>query len=65
MGDASNTDAGGKEKARPFVNESNVIMYLDMVHEKIIELKGVKQYMDFKVNSYEKKIEEYYSFLDC
>ena len=38
-------------------------MYLDMVHEKIIELKGVKQYMDFKVNSYEKKIEEI-EFLD-
>jgi hypothetical protein len=30
------------------VTENNVIMYLDMIHEKIIELKGVNQYLDVK-----------------
>ena len=33
---------------RPFVTENNVIMYLDMIHEKIAELKGVAQYLDWK-----------------
>ncbi|XP_059086891.1 coiled-coil domain-containing protein 63-like [Tigriopus californicus] len=37
-----------QEPERPFINESNVIMYLDMVHEKIIELKGIAQYLEFK-----------------
>ena len=39
-------DAGGV--AKPFITENNVIMYLDMVNEKIIELKGVTQYMKAK-----------------
>ena len=40
-----------KEQERPFVNENNVIMYLDMIHEKVLELKGVVQYLDFKENA--------------
>ena len=28
---------------KPFVTEANVIMYLDMIHEKVIELKCVYQ----------------------
>ena len=31
---------------RPFVTENNVIMYLDMIHEKIIELKCVAQFVE-------------------
>ncbi len=35
--------------ARPLVvTENNVIMYLDMVHEKIVELKTVAQFLDSK-----------------
>ena len=41
---------GGLPKAekpeRPFVNESNIIMYLDMVNEKGVELKGIAQFVD-------------------
>ena len=36
---------GEDEAERPFVNENNVIMYLDMIHEKVIELKGVEQFL--------------------
>ena len=25
---------------RPFITEANVIMYLDMIHERVLELKG-------------------------
>jgi hypothetical protein len=35
-----------KELARPFINENNIVMYLDMIHERIIELKVVCQYID-------------------
>ena len=39
---------GGLSKAaetpeRPFVNENNIIMYLDMVNERTVELKGKKK----------------------
>ena len=38
-----------EEPKRPFVNDNNIIMYLDMIHEKIVELKGVAQFIDFQV----------------
>ena len=31
---------------RPFVTENNIIMYLDMIHERLIELKCVAQFVD-------------------
>ena len=31
---------------RPFVNEKNIIMYLDMVNERAVELKGIAQFVD-------------------
>ena len=31
---------------KPFVTETNVIMYLDMIHEKVIELKCVYQFVE-------------------
>ncbi|XP_023338844.1 coiled-coil domain-containing protein 63 [Eurytemora carolleeae] len=37
-----------EEPKRPFVNDNNIIMYLDMIHEKIVELKGVAQFIDFQ-----------------
>lgn len=40
-----------KQHERPFVKESNVIMYLDMIHEKIMELLTVVQYITFKSSS--------------
>ena len=30
-----------EEPVRPFVNENNIIMYLDMVNERSVELKGI------------------------
>ena len=38
-----------EEPQRPFVNDNNIIMYLDMINEKIVELKGVVQFLDFQV----------------
>ena len=31
---------------RPFVTEQNIIMYLDMVNERVIELKSIAQFVD-------------------
>ena len=31
---------------RPFVTEHNIIMYLDMVNERVIELKSIAQFVD-------------------
>ena len=42
------TQGEDRTPERPFVTENNVIMYLDMIHEKIAELKGVAQYLDWK-----------------
>lgn len=36
------------EPERPFVNENNIIMYLDMVNERCIELKGIGQFVDIQ-----------------
>ena len=40
-GSAGRLDVSVPDK--PFVTEANVIMYLDMIHEKVIELKCVNQ----------------------
>jgi len=46
---ASEKDEDKEEEARKaFVTEANVIMYLDMVHEKISELKAVSQFMAYR-----------------
>ena len=37
-----------EEPKRPFVNDNNIIMYLDMINEKIVELKGICQFLDFQ-----------------
>lgn len=49
---------GGLEKAteipeRPFVNEKNIIMYLDMVNERSVELKGIGQFVDAQAKAKE------------
>ena len=42
-------DGGEKvEPKRPFVTDNNIIMYLDMINEKIVELKGVIQFLDYQ-----------------
>ena len=50
---------GGLTKAeqpeRPFVNESNIIMYLDMVNEKGVELKGIAQFVDAQAKAKSEK----------
>lgn len=50
---------GGLPKAekpeRPFVNESNIIMYLDMVNEKGVELKGIAQFVDAQAKAKSEK----------
>ena len=47
LGGREGTD-GHDERApeRPFVTENNIIMYLDMIHERLIELKCVAQFVD-------------------
>ena len=35
-----------EEVQRPSVNENNIIMYLDMVNERVIELKSIAQFVD-------------------
>ena len=47
LGGRIGTD-GHDERApeRPFVTENNIIMYLDMIHERLIELKCVAQFVD-------------------
>lgn len=37
-----------EEPKRPFVNDNNIIMYLDMINEKIVELKGICQFLEFQ-----------------
>ena len=37
-----------EEPKRPFVNVNNIIMYLDMINEKIVELKGICQFLEFQ-----------------
>ena len=37
-----------EEPKRPFVNDNNIIMYLDMINEKIVELKGISQFLEFQ-----------------
>ena len=34
------------------MNDNNIIMYLDMINEKIVELKGVAQFLDFQVHTF-------------
>ena len=50
---------GGLSKAeqpeRPFVNESNIIMYLDMVNEKGVELKGIAQFVEAQAKAKNEK----------
>ena len=41
-----------EEPKRPFVNDNNIIMYLDMINEKIVELKTISQFLDYKVIYY-------------
>ncbi|CAB4061738.1 unnamed protein product [Lepeophtheirus salmonis] len=36
------------EKETSFINENNIIMYLDIIYERVVELKGIEQYMDLK-----------------
>ncbi|QQP57798.1 Uncharacterized protein FKW44_002909, partial [Caligus rogercresseyi] len=46
----------GKEESLPspgmdpesFINENNIIMYLDIIYERVVELKGIEQYMDLR-----------------
>ncbi len=60
---AAGTAAGGAQQAKEqaeaaeddgalprkqFVTENNVIMYLDMVHEKVVELQAVSQYLTYR-----------------
>ena len=40
LGGLSGKTSTAAEPERPFVNESNIIMYLDMVNERSVELKG-------------------------
>ena len=41
LGGLSGKTSTAAEPERPFVNESNIIMYLDMVNERSVELKGI------------------------
>lgn len=57
---------GGATKAetqpeRPFVNEKNIIMYLDMVNERMVELKGIAQFVDTQAKVKEGKKETFES----
>ena len=42
------TQGEDRTPERPFVTENNVIMYLDMIHEKVIELKCVNQFVEMQ-----------------
>jgi hypothetical protein len=42
------------------VNENNIIMYLDMINEKIVELKGIVQFLDYQVKLSHRKIYQRY-----
>ena len=40
---------------RPFINENNIIMYLDMVNERTVELKGISQFVEAQAKAKDKK----------
>ena len=47
------------EQERPFVNENNIIMYLDMVNERSVELKGIAQFVDAQAKAKSEKKDLY------
>ncbi len=52
---------------KPFVNERNIIMYLDIINEKSVELKGIAQFCDSQLKLKGDKKSDYFaysSFLD-
>ena len=50
---------GPAEPERPFVNENNIIMYLDMVNERSVELKGIAQFVDAQAKAKSEKKDLY------